>query len=160
MRDSRPPESMTTINSEIKGRGLSSSVNANLVPYFWNPNGENNFALKTLRADLYDVSDNLLASYDLKNLAEKGETIPITINEGLTYKMKIRFYDIEDLNFDRVVDFKDYAEFAEYWQTSGHNMYDNWANGADFNKDSYVNGKDLEQFVQGWLMETQSVSGE
>ena len=37
---------------------------------------------------------------------------------------------------------------------------DNWANGADFNKDSYVDGKDLAQFVQGWLMETQSVSGE
>ncbi|MEK6936205.1 MAG: hypothetical protein AABW67_05435 [Nanoarchaeota archaeon] len=74
--------------------------------------------------------------------------------------MKIRFYDIEDLNFDRKVDFKDYAKFAEKYGTSGHNANDNWAGGADFNKDTYVDAKDLAQFVEGWLLETSSVSGE
>jgi len=37
---------------------------------------------------------------------------------------------------------------------------DNWANGADFNLDNKVDASDLAIFVQGWLLETQSVSGE
>jgi len=158
--DSRPPESMTTINAEICGRGLSNPVDNELSFYIEDIFGENIFDNKVIIADLYNPSGALLGTYDVKYMFETEETIPITVNEGLSYYLKIRFYNIEDLNRDRIVNFRDFAEFAEVYGTSGHSVNDNWADGADFDHSGCVDTKDLATFVNGWLLETQSVCGE
>ena len=160
MRDSRPPESMTTIIAEIRGRGLSSPVNATLEVITGDTLSEHIFDNKIIIGYLYDTSNNLLDSYNIKNMAELGQTISITVGNGLSYYLKVRFYDIEDLNRDRIVDFRDFAEFTEVYGTSGHSAEDIWADGADFDKSGDVGISDLSYFIEGWLLETNSVCGE
>ncbi len=49
------------------------------------------------------------------------------------------------------VNWADFAVFANYWQTSGHGAHDNWANGADLDRDGSVNEIDLMKFAEQWL---------
>ena len=89
--DARPPESFSTILSEIYGRNLTSSVSSNLAFTITDDLSENIFATKNIFADLYTPTDTLLGTYNVKDYAANGTTIPITVNNGLSYKLDIRF---------------------------------------------------------------------
>ena len=49
-----------------------------------------------------------------------------------------------DLNMDGVVNFKDFADFAKYWRTTGNHI-------EDLNKDGSVGYPDLDIFSDNWL---------
>jgi hypothetical protein len=58
--------------------------------------GENAFATKNIFADLYTPTDTLLGTYNVKDYAASGDTIPITVNNGLSYKLDIRFVPVPE----------------------------------------------------------------
>jgi hypothetical protein len=58
-----------------------------------------------------------------------------------------------DLNGDCIVNFKDYAPFAEKWYSSGCNNLNDFCNGADIIIDGTVNMIDLDKFAKEWLSE-------
>ena len=87
--DAREPQNMSTINVEISGRGVD-SLGADLGFQFYDI-GEDNFVGKNIFADLYDSSHSLLGTYNVKDLAASGDIIPITVNNGLSYYMDVRF---------------------------------------------------------------------
>lgn len=94
--DARPPESFSTITAEIDGRELLGLNNNALVFSIYDFYGENIFANKNIFADLYNSSHTLLGTYDVKDLAATSTTIPITVNNGLSYTMDIRFENIPE----------------------------------------------------------------
>jgi hypothetical protein len=106
--NSLPPESMTTIYDKISGRELPNPIDNELQFGIYDPKGENNFANKNIFADLYDSTHNLIGTYDIKNMVSTGTTIPLTISNGLSYTMDVRF---EPNTFK----FKDLANFADHW---------------------------------------------
>jgi hypothetical protein len=58
-----------------------------------------------------------------------------------------------DLNFDEVVNFVDFAIFASQWDATDCND-PNWCDGADLDRDGYVDYNDLTLFVEYWLWPT------
>ena len=90
-QETRGPESFTTFNLEILGRNLISSTTGTLKFTISDPYGENIFADKNIFADLYDSSNTLLGTYNVKDYDASRDTIPITVNNGLSYKMDVRF---------------------------------------------------------------------
>jgi hypothetical protein len=59
-----------------------------------------------------------------------------------------------DIIKDTVVDFKDFAILASYWQETNCNDL-NWCEGADFNTDRNIDLYDLKMFADFWLEKTQ-----
>ena len=139
--DCRPPESMTTINGEILGRGLPEIVDVDLLVQFFIPQGEDNFIGKQVIGDFYK-GDEWVASYDMKHVAANEGSIPLKISNGKCYDMKIRFYDLWDVNRDRQVDNKDFAELAEGYKGGKYGI------------------ADVQEFSKYWLMESASACGE
>jgi hypothetical protein len=91
-QDVRGADSLTTFYTEVIGTSLTSPpVSANLSFSISDVLGENNFVGKNIFADLYDSSHNLLGTYNVKDLAASGDTIPITVNNGISYYMDVRF---------------------------------------------------------------------
>ena len=90
-QESRGPESFTTFNMNIRCRNLTSATDATLKFTLFDPYNEHIFDSKGIYADLYDSSRGLLGTYDVKALASAGTTIPITVNNGLSYYMDVRF---------------------------------------------------------------------
>ena len=89
--DARPPDSYSTICSEIAGSGLSSANSNGLTVYVYN---QNYYSNKNIYLDLYDRkggANTLVGTWDVKQLANSGTTIPITIDNGLSYDANFRF---------------------------------------------------------------------
>jgi hypothetical protein len=174
MRDYRPPESTTTINSEISGRGLGAPTNANLQFTFYDI-GEDNFYWKNIIGELSQRVDDgnggykyaLIGNYDIKNLVSFSRTIPISINNGITqgdvffpsHKLDFKFFNHADLNRDRRVDGRDFAIFANNFgrndpTTLGDNVGSDPNNldaYADFDRNGIVDFNDLSIFSGKWL---------
>jgi hypothetical protein len=90
--DARSIDSFSTINEEIIGRELSGSVNGSLKFTLRDYYSDNAFANKNIFADLYSGDHaSLLGTFDVKDYAANGITIPITVNNGLSYTMDVRF---------------------------------------------------------------------
>jgi hypothetical protein len=178
MRDCRPPESTTTINLEISGRGLTAPENANLEFVISYPYGENNFYWKNIIGELSQKVDDgeggykyaLIGDYDIKHMVNSARTIPISINNGITqgsdffpsHKLNYKFFNHADLNRDRKVDGKDFAIFAQNWgrneesdpNTFGANVgsepndFDAY---SDIDRNGIVDFNDLSTFSGEWL---------
>ena len=58
-----------------------------------------------------------------------------------------------DLNSDEIVNFGDFAIFSSRWNATDCND-PNWCDGADLDRDGYVDHNDLELFVEYWLWPT------
>jgi parallel beta-helix repeat protein len=56
-----------------------------------------------------------------------------------------------DMVSDGIIDFADFAEFAENWLVRSCSPGNGWCNGADLNTDGTVNMQDLSMFVDCWL---------
>ena len=118
MKDSRPPESMSTITSEVFGVGLSSSIDGELDPLIYKPYGEDNFSWKNIIGELYNNGDinepnNLLGIYDMKHMDSVDSKIPLTINNGLSYQLLVKFFNHTDFDQDRRIDGLDFEIFRE-----------------------------------------------
>jgi len=127
-KDSRPPESMTRINAEISGRGLSAPENAQLQFTFYDI-GENNFSWKNIIGELSQRVDDgdggykyaLIGNYDIKNLVNSARTLPISVENGVTqgdvffpsHKLDYSFFHYADFNRDRRIDGLDFEIFRE-----------------------------------------------
>lgn len=59
---------------------------------------------------------------------------------------------VSDLVGDGVIDFKDFAAFAERWLDEGCLGDNNWCGGADMTFDGYVDGIDLLFLTKCWLV--------
>jgi len=57
-----------------------------------------------------------------------------------------------DLVYDGVIDFPDFARFANKWLSEGCGQAGGWCNGADFTFDSRVDALDLSFFAECWLV--------
>jgi hypothetical protein len=58
---------------------------------------------------------------------------------------------------DGKVNWADFAVFASYWRTINHSPNDNWAKGADLNRDGDVNTIDLFLFSEQWLCDPNTI---
>jgi hypothetical protein len=59
---------------------------------------------------------------------------------------------------DGKVNWADFAVFANYWKTINHGPTDNWAKGADLNRDGDVNTIDLFLFSEQWLCDPNTIA--
>lgn len=50
-----------------------------------------------------------------------------------------------------LVEFEDFARFAEHWMQTGCNESNDWCGGADLNHLDGVNWTDLEWFTEDWM---------
>ena len=176
--DARPAESMTTINAEISGRGLSQPESATLEFGWSSVIGIGNFSWKNIIGELSQRVDDgaggykyaLIDNYDIKNMVNSATTIPISINNGETqgdeffpsHKLDYKFFNYADLNRDRKVDGKDFAIFAQNWgrneesdpNTFGANVgsepndFDAY---SDIDRNGIVDFNDLSTFSGEWL---------
>ena len=92
--DARAPDFYSTINAEIGGRGLPSLNENQLVFSIYN---ENYFFNKNIFLDLYDMKNGgntFVGTYDIKQMVTEGKTIPIVIDNGLSYNANFRFSPI------------------------------------------------------------------
>lgn len=176
--DARPPTSMTTITSEISGRGLTSPKNAKLNFLFYDI-GEDNFSWKNIIGELYQRIDDgkgsykyaLIDDYDIKNIMVRSDpNIYISITNGITkgseffpsHKLNYKFFNHADLNRDRKVNFNDWAIFSNEWRKSnatdpnrfgiyvGADVNDLGAY-ADMDRSGFIDHNDTELFVNEWL---------
>jgi hypothetical protein len=84
-------ESSTSWNpfaAYIGGRNLTGSANSNLKFVTLD---NTDLSSKNIFADLYTPTDTLLGTYNVKDYAASGTTVPITVVNGLSYKLDIRF---------------------------------------------------------------------
>lgn len=173
-KDSRPPESMSTITAEISGRGLSAPENATLQFTFY-PIAEDNFYWKNIIGELSQRVDDgeggykyaLIGNYDIKNLVNSARTLPISINNGITqsdeffpsHKLNYYFFNHADLNRDRKVDGLDFAIWANNFgrndsNTLGDNVGadpNNLDAYSDIDRNGIVDYNDLSLFSGEWL---------
>lgn len=152
--DTRGTSSMTTINGEINGRGFAGIKNAEIVSTIEAVGGENNMLDKKIIAELYEAGadPNTAVKYDVWNMHESGQTIPITINNGLSHKLDVKFYNtnIADFNNDGNVNFQDYAMLAADWNApTGNYLTD--ISGPSGISDGEVDIYDLTAFSGEWL---------
>jgi hypothetical protein len=157
--DARGPNSTTYFDIKIEGAEIPDSVDANLsfqISDSTPPQG--NFLWKNLVAELYnsgDVNDcnNLIASYDIKDLVGYGQKIPLTVRDGLSYQLLVKPYNYADLNRDRKVNGLDYAIWANNFGRT--NTVPRDANDlgvfSDIDRDNVVDMNDLEYFTPEWL---------
>jgi len=138
MRDSRPPESMTIVNAEISGRGLSVPENAELEFKWGISSGIGNFSWKNIIGELSQRVDDgawgykyaLIGNYDIKNLVSSARTLPISIENGInqgdvffpSHKLNYSFFHYCDFNRDRHIDDLDFEIFRENY--GGNNETD------------------------------------
>lgn len=159
MRDSREPNSVTTFYSDVVGRGLSGAVDANIIPEIWYPEGEDNFDWKNLIGELYNSGDvnnpsNLISIHDFKYMDENSQTIPITVNNGLSHQLLVKPYNHADLNRDGRGNFLDFAIFANNFGRTGIDKGSNPADVndyADITGNGIVDNNDLREFSYEWL---------
>ena len=173
MKDSRPAESMSTINAEISGRMLSAPESAGLEFKWGISSGIGNFSWKNIIGELSQRVDDgnggykyaLIGNYDIKNLVNSAQTIPISINNGETigseffpsHKLDYSFFHYCDFNRDRLIDNNDFKIFAENY--GGNNETDpntfgsyvgsepnNYNAYADIDRNGSVGLEDLEIF--------------
>jgi hypothetical protein len=181
MKDARPPESMSTINSEISGRGLGAPTNANLQFIFYDI-GEDNFSWKNIIGELSQRVDDgnggykyaLIGDYDIKHMVNFSKTIPISINNGITqgdkffpsHKLDYNFFNHADLNRDRRIDGLDFAILAQNWArderaepNDPNNTLGTYVGKepndldaySDINRDGVVDFKDFAIFAGKWF---------
>ena len=175
--DARPPESTTTFNLEISGRGLTSQENIELKPSFSDYLG-NNFSWKNIIGELSQRVDDgnggykyaLIGDYDIKNLVNSARTIPISIENGITqgdeffpsHKLNYSFYNHADLNRDRKVNGLDYAIWAGSFGRNNEtdpNTFGSYVGSepnnlgayADIDRSGAVDYEDLNIFSGEWL---------
>jgi hypothetical protein len=179
--DARPPESTSTFNLEISGRGLLAPESANLEFIISHPQGEDNFRWKTIIGELSQRIDDgegsykyaQIGYYDVKNRVISTQAVPVTINNGITqgeffpsHKLNYHFFNHADLNRDRKVNIEDFAILADNWGRTGiakgsdPNNLNDYADIHDIydeggNLISYGDGKvdyeDLGNFCAEWL---------
>ena len=90
--DARSPDSYSTVYCEIGGRGLD-TLNTNALTFTIYDTYQI-FDIKNIYLDLYDRkggANTFLGTWDVKQLADSGITIPITIDNGLSYDANFRF---------------------------------------------------------------------
>jgi hypothetical protein len=155
MVDARGPNSTTCFDLRIEGAEIPETIDANLSFRILD-DGQGNFDWKNLIAKLYnggDVNDcnNLIASYDIKDLVTYGQKIPLTISNGLSYQLLIKPYNYADLDFNGKINWKDFAKFSLYWKTEGHDPNDVWADYADIDRSGSADYNDLSIFSHEWL---------
>ena len=149
--DFRSLTSTSTYNTEIRGRGLTGSIAGNLT---FIVSGAGDFGSLPIFADIYKNGSLEYGNIDVRNYWSNNTSVPLTLgNNSDFYNINVRFIPepATDFNLDGIVNFKDFAYFAPYWQTFGHDANDFWANGTDLNKDGYVDANDLGQFANEWL---------
>jgi hypothetical protein len=177
-KDSRPPGSMSTITSEISGRGLTSPENAELNSLIFYPSGENNFSWKNIIGELSQRIDDgnggykyaLIGNYDIKYMVNSATTIPISINNGITqgdkffpsHKLDYSFSNHADLNRDRKVNGLDFAIWAGSFGRNNEtdpNTFGSYVGSepnnfnayADIDRNGRVDYNDLSIFSGEWL---------
>ncbi|MHC4790197.1 MAG: hypothetical protein ACYS8Y_01965 [Planctomycetota bacterium] len=72
---------------------------------------------------------------------------PIPIQPGDLGDLTLYVALTGDMDNDRVIDFNDFANFAEQWRKTGCGQCD----GADFTGDGNVDENDLGEFAENWL---------
>lgn len=170
MTDGRPIDTTTAVNLELSLISQSgvpiTTATSNTLNFFWwvNMGGgrvNNEFRDKPITIQQYDPCDPsaLHLVYDVRTIIAKNNgDLQLADLDG-TYQseepysyFRIRYdMSIADLDYNGIVDFKDYANFADKWLTDGHNLQDNWANRADLNGDGTVDPNDLGEFCDDWL---------
>jgi probable HAF family extracellular repeat protein len=150
----RDANSLNIFRCIIAGEQLASPVDANLSFEILDPNNEDNFAEKEIFLDLCDPCDSPINSYNVKNLVERGETIPITVNNGTSYKLYFRFYDPEDIDRSRRVDLKDFTRIAKHYLADDANAVNDYHNGADINRSGTIDLVEIGLIAEKWLAET------
>jgi hypothetical protein len=142
-----PADSMETETAYIRGRGLSEPINAQLNTSILTASidgeyPENNFTNKNIFADLYTSTGSLVGTYNVKDYSASSQTIPITVSNGLSYYLNVRFEKADKFGF------KDLERFASYWiQECNFNN----ANCEGFGKEGYsLNFIDFADFANKW----------
>lgn len=169
--DARGPNSTTYFDIKIEGAKILESIDANLSFQILD-DGQDNFSWKYFIAELYNSGDvnepnNLIASYDIKDLAEYGQKIPLTtISNGLSYQLLIKPYNYADLDRNRCVDFGDLEIFVRNWGRDERAEPDDPNNTlgtyvgkdpndldayTDINRDGVVDFKDFSLFSGEWF---------
>jgi hypothetical protein len=158
LNEIRGSDSMTTLAGEIDGIQLTnSSASANLTFTLSSVDAGNgpeyNFTNKNIFADLYTSTGSLVGTYDVKYASANGQTIPLTISNGLSYTMNVRFEPAKagDFNVDGNVDILDLGILAENWLGDNCSSLNNHCDFSDMNKDTKVNLEDFAQFANQWL---------
>lgn len=150
--DVRGLESMTTYSNEFEGVNLAAPTNIDLIFY---TNG--GFPEINIVQRLTDVADNTIEIYDAKTLASHYPNSPfsITVDNGITRKLKTEFYATADINIDGKVDLTDFAFISKNWakSVSQADIY-NPDSFSDINRDGTVDIIDLCQMAAQWLEET------
>lgn len=176
-RDFRPAESMTTITSEILGRGLGAATDAQLQFSFYDI-GEDNFSWKNIIGELSQRVDDgeggykyaLIGNYDIKNMVSSARTIPISINNGITqgdkffpsHKLDYKFFNHADFNRDRKVNGLDFAiwtrNFGRSEESDPNTLGSNVGKDpndldayTDIDRNGIVDYNDLSLFSGEWL---------
>jgi hypothetical protein len=86
------------------------------------------------------------ATYNFGNINLNAGTNTVRIQHNWGY-----FYvDYIEIEFTRLGDFKDYADFSKTWNTTC-NSSNNWCSGFDFVQDGTVAIDDLKTFTESWL---------
>jgi hypothetical protein len=172
-KDVRPPESTTSINIEISGRGLGDPENATLQFVISYPQGEDNFSWKNIIGELSQRVDDgnggykyaLIGNYDIKNLVNSATTISISINNGETigsdffpsHKLDYSFFHYCDFNRDRQTNGLDFAIFSDNFGRNNEtdpNTFGSYVGSepnnfnayADIDRNGSVDFEDLEIF--------------
>ena len=113
---------------------------------------------KKIIGKLYDangttdpIDDTLIGTYDLWNMHEAGQTIPISISNGISHRFDVSFNynNIADFNNDGDVNLIDFSMLANDWQETGNFLTD--ISGVSGSSDGYVDMWDLVEFCSGWL---------
>jgi probable HAF family extracellular repeat protein len=143
--------SFATFQCIISGEQLAGASGANLSFEILDPNNEDNFAEKEIFLDLCDPCDSPIASYNVKNLAKRGNVIPITVNNGMSYKLYFRFYDPEDIDRSRRVDFIDFVKVAENYMLTDANALNDYYGGADINRSGTIDLVEISLIAENWL---------
>jgi hypothetical protein len=88
-RDSRPSTSMTTVYTEITGKGIESFVSGYM--HFTINSTDGSFDSKDIFFNLYNPERTELAVYNVKDLADSGISVAVNIRNGLSYYADVAF---------------------------------------------------------------------
>lgn len=155
--DSRGPDSTSDFYARIEGRGISGSINANLVTQIWDPSGEGSFDWKNLVIELYNSGDvnipaNKIETYDGHDLADGTTSFQaLTIQNGLCYQLLIKPRHYADLDFNQEINFKDFAYIGLFWKREDANSVNFWNDYSDIDRNTITDFNDLSYISSDWL---------
>jgi hypothetical protein len=109
---------------------------------------------QTRSSPCLDAGSNLAGNLGMSRYTTRTDRVPDTGRVDLGYHYPFlepcRFCD---LILDGVIEFRDFAKFAQNWLDEGCAETDGWCGGADFTFDSHVDARDLAVFADCWLVQ-------